>query len=83
MPHSNETAGTINSGMVRIWAVEWDPEKEVWQVGRQGARRALKNFDTKAPAKQFARRKAKNDQPARLNILDKNGMIVEQPTYGL
>lgn len=58
------------------------PKGDQWSVKKEGADRALRNFDTKKEAVDHGRQAAKNASLGQLKIHGSDGKIQTEHTYG-
>ncbi len=58
------------------------PKEKGWSMKREGSDRALKNFERKQDAVNYAREKLRQDQPSQVKIHKKDGKIQTEHTYG-
>lgn len=65
----------------KYWVV-WNSEIDKWQVKKTGNANAIKNFDKKSDAIDYAVGLAKNNKPSQLFIKNKDGTIADERTYG-
>lgn len=65
-----------------VYHVVHNSDKEVWQVKKEGSSTAIKNFDTKDEAIDYAVELAKNNKPSQVKIHKKDGTIESERTYG-
>lgn len=69
------------STRAKYWVV-WSQDLTQWQVKKTGNSSAIKNYDTKQPAIDYAVSLASANQPSQLFIKNKDGTIADERTYG-
>lgn len=65
-----------------VYHVVYNSSNEVWQVKKESSIVAIKNFDTKTEAIDYAVQLAKNNEPSQVKIHKKDGKIESERTYG-
>lgn len=58
------------------------PDGQGWKVQRVGAQKALKLFEQKQQAVDYAVQVARNNEPSQVRIQRRDGTIGEERTYG-
>jgi len=58
------------------------PREKGWSMKREGSDRAMKNFTRKKDAMDYARQRAKAEQPSQVKIHKKDGTIQSEHAYG-
>lgn len=57
------------------------PDETGWKIKQQNSSRALRKFNTKDEAVNFARNLAKQNEPSQIKIHKKNGKFQEERTF--
>lgn len=65
-----------------VYNVVYNSSDEVWQVKKEKSIKAIKNFDTKTEAIDYAVQLAKNNEPSQIKIHKKDGTFESERTYG-
>jgi len=65
-----------------VYYVSPNKRRGGWDVQKEGAKRATKHFDTKAPAVNFGKELAKGSGLGQLKVQKQDGKIQTEFTYG-